>query len=147
MNELETAIYTKLAATSALTTLLSSGTAIYNGKVPQRKGTDGADWPYPCVVFSQASEIDNYALSAATYIDFIYTIKAVTKNPGAAISRSTAGSIDAAIKAALNNASLSISGHSLLSIRRVSGVPPYEEVESGVIYTHKGGQYRIFTTP
>lgn len=137
MNELETAIYSRLAGGTALTTSLG-GTAIYNTTAPQ-----GA--AYPLVLFSLISEVDQYALSAQTATDFIYQVKAITRSPGGSPSRKKAGEIDALVKARLNDAALSVTGHSTLSIRRQTGFA-FDEVDAatGNIYSHAGGNYRVW---
>lgn len=135
MVELEIAIYSKLAADATLTGLLG-GTAIYNGTAPQ-----GAVYPY--VTFSNVSEVDNYTLSAQATFDFLYEVKAVTKSPGGSPSRKAAGEIEARAKAVLNDTTLTVSGRTLLSIRKQSGFT-FDEIDSGVIYSHAGGNYRIW---
>ena len=136
MNALEAAIFTKLAADSTLTGYLG-GTAIYNGIAPQ-----GASYPY--VIFSATSEIDNYTLAAEASQEFLYTVKAVTKSPGGSPSRKSASQIDERCKAVLNNTTLTISGKTLLSIRRATGFK-YDESADGVLYHHVGADYRIWT--
>lgn len=138
MNELETALYAKLAADSTLTGLLG-GTAIYNSLAPQ-------DTDYPIVTFGKVSEIDSYALAGQTVASFVYQVKAITQSPGGSPTRKAAGAIDAQIKATLNDATLTVTGKTCLSIRRESGFA-YDETQAGQIFSHVGGNYRIWTTP
>lgn len=138
MNELAAGIYTTLAGNAGVTTAVG-GTAIHHGTAPQ-----GASYPY--IVFSLPSEVDNYALAQQVSADFLVTVKAVTKSPAVSPSRKKAGEIDAAVKTALNDASIALTGKTLLSIRRQSGFA-YDEQADGVIYTHIGGDYRCMTTP
>ena len=136
MNAIEAGIYAKLAADSTLIGYLG-GTAIYNGMAPQSAAA-------PYVIFSATSEVDNYTLAASATQDFLYTVKAVTKSPGGSPSRKLASQIDERVKATLNDASLTVSGKTLLSIRRATGFK-YDEAVDGVIYHHVGADYRIWT--
>lgn len=139
MNELDAAIYSKLASATALTALLAGTASVYNGMAPQ-----GAATPY--VIFSAASDRDGYTLSAEATVDFIYTVKAVTVSPAGSPSKKAAGAIAAQIKTALNDQPLTIAGRTWLSTRRESSID-YAEPDSSNIYFHVGGNYRIWIDP
>lgn len=134
MSALATALYGKLAADTTLTAMLSGGTAspaIFRDPAPQ-----GATAPF--VVFSFASEVDDYTLGGRAFEDAIYTVKAIDKAPSAA----RAGTIAARIDAVLTDGTLSVSGHTHLYTRRQSSIE-YPEIDQGDRYWHSGGQFRI----
>jgi hypothetical protein len=60
-------------------------------------------------------------------------------------SSDTAEAAQARVQVLLNDASLSISGSTLLYLRRQSDVE-YPEVDNGVRYSHAGALYRLVTT-
>jgi hypothetical protein len=140
VNEVDTAIFNKLAAGTALTGLLAAGTAsIFNTVAPQ-----SAQMPY--VVFARASDRDSYTLAAEATVDAIYTVKAVAKSPAASPTKKAAGAIAAQIKSALNDAPLSVTGKTWLSTRRESNIDYAETNASHIIY-HVGGNYRLWIAP
>ena len=56
--------------------------------------------------------------------------------------RQAAGDIDTQIDSVMQDAALSITGHSLLMCRRESDIYLTED-QQGVVYQHVGGMYRI----
>ena len=65
-------------------------------------------------------------------------VKAIAQSPWP----KTAGDIDTQVDSVMQDASLSITGFSLLSCRREEDIYLVEDQE-GVIYQHVGGLYRI----
>ena len=65
-------------------------------------------------------------------------IKAIDRSPWP----KTAGDIDTQIDSVMQDASLSITGHSLLTCRRQSDNYLIED-EDGIIYQHIGGIYQV----
>ena len=126
---LDTAIYSVLNV-AAVTNEATGG--VFNGIAPMN-----IDPPY--VVFQAMSKIDDYwSYSNGRGAEATYMIKAITRSP----CPKTAGDIDTQIDSVMQDASLSISGFSLLSCRRESDIYLTED-QSGVTYQHVGGLYQI----
>ena len=130
MNDLETAINTKLSAGTALVALLG-GTAIYNTVAPQ-------DAALPFVVFwNAAGREDNTSPRRARTCLYAVVAEADTAL--------VAGAIDAAVDALLHGQSLSITGWSDYWMARELDVSYAERVANGGVIFHRGAQYRIRT--
>ena len=129
MNEVESGLYSKLAAGTALTALLG-GTLIYNGLAPQGRAL-------PFVLFNQQSGVSDN-LTPTRSEDFLYQVKGLSASGMAA-----AGSIASAIDTLLHNTTLTVSGGWVnYSIRRERHIR-YEETETGERICHAGAVYRI----
>jgi len=123
-----TALYSTLAAGTALTTKLG-GTEIYNAIAPQ-----GTTPPY--VVFSYSGGGDDNT-SPRRARSMVYTVKAVsTEGPR------QAGEIDALVDTLLHLQPLTVTGWGNYWTARESDVS-YSQEAGGVIYWHRGAQYRI----
>ena len=120
------ALYSKLAAGTVLTTLLG-GTAIYNALAPQ-----GATPPY--VIFTTSGSDDNSSPRRAR--THLVTIKTVTTD------QANAESIDSQIDALIHEATLTITGWGNYWTSRESDIA-YEQVAGNVIYWHRGARYKI----
>jgi len=68
----------------------------------------------------------------------VYMVKAIDRSPWP----KGAGDIDTQIDSVMQDASLSITGHALLTCRRESDIYLIDD-QAGVIYQHIGGLYRI----
>ena len=127
-NALETAIYGKLAAGSALTSLLAGGSAsIYNGQPPR----EGA---LPWVSFSLASGIEEN-LTPADSQRYVYLVK------GVATSLNTAGLIANQIHALLHSTNLTVTGSTCFWAARETVVRYQETDPAGHVIGHAGGEY------
>ena len=131
MNELWSALWTRLSGGTALTTLLSSGTAsIHHLQVPGGSG-------YPCLTFgvrSGGDEIDN----PHRRVDMTVLIKAIS-NVGA----KEAGAIDSAADTLLHGSPLTVSGWTNTSLMREGERIEYvEATPAGDLFYHVGGVYR-----
>ena len=104
---------------------------VFNGVAPQ--GIDP-----PIVVFQAMSKVDDYFAYTGRGGAAVYMVKAISRSPWP----KEAGDIDTQIDSAMQDASLSITGHSLLMCRRESDIYLVED-QGGVIYQHIGGLYRI----
>ena len=104
---------------------------VYNGVAPQ--GIDP-----PIVVFQAMSKVDDYFSYTGRGGAAVYMVKAISRSPWP----KEAGNIDTQIDSAMQDASLSITGFSLLMCRRESDIYLVED-QGGVIYQHIGGLYRI----
>jgi hypothetical protein len=129
MNALNSALYSRLQTTSAITSQLSGTTAIYNQQAPE-----GAVLPY--VVFSTPSELDENMTQNRTKNNVVY-IRAYSGS-----SAAQAGSIDAAIDTALHLIPLTVTGWSNFWMVREQGIELVETQPSGKIIYSSGANYR-----
>lgn len=125
---LDTAIYTVLNVES-VTDEATGG--VFNGLAPQ--GTEP-----PFVVFQAMSKVDDYFAYTGRGGTAVYMIKVIDRS----VWPKTAGDIDTQIDSVMQDASLSITGHTLLMCRRESDIYLVED-QQGVVYQHVGGLYRI----
>ena len=126
---LDTAVYSVLNVES-VTNEATGG--VFNGIAPQ-----GTAPPY--VVFQAMSKVDEYwSFTGGRGGSAIYMVKAIDRSPWP----KSAGDIDTQVDSVMQDASLSITSHSLLWCRREEDVYLVEDQE-GVIYQHVGGLYRI----
>lgn len=126
------ALYAKLSGAESVTKLLSSSSAIYF-----EQATPEAE--YPLVIFSRSSGTDAYTFAERAWRDQLWLVKAVDRSTSANV----ADEIDAAVDALLTDGTLTISGASLMSMRRASDMPPFAETKDGQMYRHAGGLYKI----
>jgi hypothetical protein len=129
-NLVETALYSKLTGTSAITTLLSSNTAVFN-----QQATQAAALPF--VVFQQMSETDMNE-SPHRSKALLYLVKGI-----ASTGFKQAGDIDNAIDTALHRTTLTVSGWTNYLVRRESSVRYVEPLPGGGNVYHAGGIYRL----
>lgn len=126
---LKKGIYTKLNTTSAVTTLLSSATAIH---YTQAKA--GSPLPYIIFTFAGGSDDGDTLLDSA---DFMYYIK------GVANTAQEAGQIAAAIRDALHNQTFNLDdGWSVYHCQQKELISQVENVDRSQ-YHHRGASYRI----
>ena len=125
---LDTAVYSVLNG-AAVTNEATGG--VFNGIAPQ--GTEP-----PFVVFSAMSKTDDYFAYTERGGQAVYMIKAIDRSPWP----KSAGDIDTQIDSVMQDASLSITGHTLIECRRESDIYLVEDLD-GVTYQHVGGLYRI----
>ena len=131
------ALYGKLAADTTLNNLLATPPAGYSKSIYHMAAPDQA--AYPFVVFNRQSGVPTEAFQRpAAYDTDVWLIKAVDR----ATSADTAEAIAARLNTLLNDTTLSISGASLMYLRRQSDVE-YPEIEDGVQYVHSGALYRL----
>jgi len=130
MNVLNAAIYSRLQTTSAITSLLSGTTAIYNQQAPE-----GATLPF--IVFSTPSELDENMTQNRTKNNVVY-IRAYSGS-----SAAQAGSIDTAIDTALHLIPLTVSGWTNFWMVREQGIELVETQSTGKIIYSAGANYRV----
>lgn len=129
MNELDSALYSRLQGT-AVTSLLSGTTAIYKNQAPE-----GASLPY--IVFNKQSG-SPLNLDANRVDDLLYYVRAYSGN-----SAAQAGSIDAQIDTALHLTPLTVSGWTNIWIAREANVELVSTEPSGRLIHSAGALYRI----
>jgi hypothetical protein len=130
MNAINSALYTRLQTTSAVTTLLSGTTAIYNQQAPE-----AATLPY--IVFSTPSEIDDNDTQNRTK-NILVSIRSYSGN-----SAAQAGSIDNAIDTALHLIPLTVTGWSNFWMAREQGIELVENQPSGKQIYSMNADYRV----
>jgi uncharacterized protein DUF3168 len=137
MNEINTAIYGKLAGDATLTALVSSfqnATSIFHLQAPE-----GADFNY--IVFNKQAETEPND-SRHRIIDLVYQVRAFAKD-GSLPGAKAAQAIDARGQVLLHGATLTISNHTLLKINRIGGLEDATaEPNTDVVYS-AGSLYRV----
>lgn len=129
-NAINAALYSTLSAGTALTTLLSSTTALYNMQAP-----DGATFDY--VVWNvQGGGDDN--MTAHRTKNLVVFVRGYSST-----SAARAGSIDAKIDSLLHKAILSVSGWSNFWSAREEDISTVEVTEAGNTIWCAGGMYRL----
>lgn len=137
---LRRAIYGKLAGDSTLNNLLGApysgySKAIYHQQAPS---TNAA---FPFVVFEKQSGLPTEAFGDPSALETdVWLVKAIDHGTTADIAEAAA----ARIASLLNDAQLTISGSTLLYLRRQSDVE-YLEVTDGEPYKHVGALFRVVT--
>ncbi len=128
MNAIETALYGKLSAATALTTALG-GSFIYNRHAPQGQGL-------PYIVFVHAGG-GHENINPSNLQDHVYLIKAV------AAASQQAGTLDGLVSAALHGTTLTVSGYTNFWTAREEEVQLTEQGAGGTFVYHCGAYYRI----
>ena len=125
---LDSAVYEKLNI-AAVTNEAVGG--VFNQMAPEGTQT-------PFVVFQAMSKVDDYYSYTGRGGTAVYMVKVIDESGWP----KTASNIDTQIDSAMQNASLSITGHSLLECRRESDLYLVENAD-GRTFQHIGGLYRI----
>lgn len=133
------ALYGKLAGDPTLTALLGTPAAGYSQNIYFQQAPQGAT--YPLVVFNKQSGTPREAMGDPSAIEWdVWLVKAVDR----ASTADTAEAIQSRVATLLNDATLSISGATLLYLRRQSDVE-YTETDNGERYIHSGSLFRLAT--
>ena len=133
------AIYGRMAGDTTLNNLLGAPAAGYSKNIYHQQAPAGAQ--YPLVVFQKSSGVPTEAFGDPSAIDTdVWLVKAIGRDTSADPAEAAA----ARIITLLNDAPLSISGSTLLYLRRQSDVEYPEEVD-GQMYQHVGSLYRLVT--
>jgi hypothetical protein len=134
------ALYGKLSGDTTLNTGLGTPPTGYSKSIYYEVAPEGA--AYPLVIFAKSSSVPTEAFGDPSALENdIWLVKAISQDSSA----DTAETAQARIITLLNDASLSISGASLLYLRRQSDVD-YSEVTDGTTYRHAGSLFRLVTT-
>lgn len=134
------ALYGRLASDTTLNNLLGTPAAGYSKSIYHQEAP--ADASYPLVIFNRQSGTPTEAFTDPSALETdVWLFKGVDRNTSA----DNAEAVAARITALLNDATLSISGNSLLYLRRQSDLE-YPETTDGVRYVHAGSLFRLVTT-
>lgn len=127
MNDLKSALRTRLTAATALTALLSGTAAVYHGIA-----LTGATLPYVVYTIATDTELN---VTPSREREFLVDVKAIAANAD------TAGNIEIQIHTAMST-DVSVTGWGVVNQKRERGISLREE-DSGKVYFHEGGTYRI----
>lgn len=134
------ALYGRLAGDTTLNNLLGTPPTGYSKSIYYQEAPAGAAFPF--VVLNKQSGVPTEAFGDPDALDTdIWLVKAIDKDSTA----DDAEAIQSRLQALLNDATLSISGATLLYLRRQSDVE-YSETVAGVTYRHAGSLYRLVIT-
>lgn len=131
MNALNTAIYSRLAGTSAITSLLAEGTA----SIFHLQAKNNAPLPY--IVFSHQGGGDDNETANRTK-NIVSYVRAYS-----GVSALQAGSIDAQIDEALHLVPLTVSGWTDFWLAREEDLETVETEPNGQKIYMQGGFYRV----
>ncbi len=130
MNQVFAALYGTITASTAVTSLLSGTTAVYDTQAPQTA-------VYPLVIFQQqAWRVETVDPNERE--DAYVTVKAISTT-----SFGNAGTIDAALRTLLNGGSLSIASHTNLWQKATEQIRYVETDAAGRSHYHAGHIYRL----
>lgn len=133
------ALYGRMAGDTTLNGLLAAPATGYSKAIYHNQAPAGAQFPY--VIFQKQSGVPTESFGDPDAMDTdVWLVKAVDRDTSADDAEAAA----ARIKALLNDAPLSISGYTLLYLRRQSDVE-YPEVTDGQTYQHVGSLFRLVT--
>jgi hypothetical protein len=138
LTNIRKALYGKLAGDTTLVALLGAPPAPYNKSIYYELAPGNARFPY--VIFQKQSGVPTYAMvnGSSAYEEDLWLFKGVDHKTTADDAEAVAQRIDVL----LQDATLSISGATLMYLRRESGIS-YMEVDSGERYEHAGASYRL----
>jgi hypothetical protein len=133
------ALYGRLAGDTTLNNLLGAPPSGYSKSIYFQQAPATAAFPF--VVFQKTSGVPTETFTVPAFMNGdLWLVKAVARDTTA----DRAESIADRFITLLNDASLSISGASLLYLRRQSDVE-YPEVSDGVLFHHCGAYFRLVT--
>lgn len=134
------ALYGKLAGDTTLNALLGTPATGFSKSIYYQEAPTGAAYPY--IIFDQQSGVPTEAFTDPSALETdVWLVKAIDRNTTADVAEA----IRARCVVLLNDTTLSISGATLLYLRRRSDVR-YPENTDGIQYRHAGSLFRLITT-
>lgn len=131
------ALYGRMSGDTTLNNLLGTPASGFTKAIYFQEAPENA--PFPFVIFSKQSGVPTEAFAdPSAYDTDIWLVKGVDRNTTA----DNAEAIAARLTVLLNDGTLSISGGTLLYLRRQSDVD-YAEITDGITYKHSGSLYRL----
>lgn len=131
------ALYGKMSGDTTLNNLLGAPAHGYAKNIYYQQAPETANFPF--VLFQKQAGTPTETLSDPSALETdVWLVKAVDRNTTA----DPAEAVQARLKGLLNDATLSISGGTLLYLRRDSDVD-YPEVRDGNAYQHAGSLWRL----
>lgn len=130
-------IYGKLAGDTTLNALLAAPPSGYSKSIFYGVAPDSASYPF--VIFNKQDGRPTEAFGDPSAFETdVWMVKAVDRGASADVAES----VQARAAALLNDAALSISGSTVMYLRRQSDMD-YAVDEDGVVYHHAGSLYRL----
>jgi len=133
VNAVDAAIYSALTGDTTVGNKVDD--RIYHGLAPEQK-------TYPFIVFQEVSGLDDYTMTKRATRTLRYQVMCVDKGPSAAVAGQTMDAVDGA----LHDATLTVTSHTTMYVRRDSS-REFTAVESGIVYWHEVAEYLIMITP
>lgn len=131
MSALRDAIVLHLQADSNVTDLATGG--IYPGLPPE------ADQQFPFIsVTAHKAPAANWAFQQVAFEDAVYLVKAIDRST----SSKVVSDINAAVRASLNLATLTITGYSSMGVMWIGDVQ-YDDLEDTEQFQYEGGLYSL----
>lgn len=131
------AIFGKLAGDTTLTGMLGAPPAGKSQSIYYQQAPENATYPFVVINKQAGTPTDTFHTPGAYETD-VWLVKGVDR----ASSADTVEGVQARLIALLNDANLSISGRSLMALRRQSDVDYLENVD-GETYLHAGSLFRV----
>ena len=132
MNEVDTAVYTKLTGDATLLALLHDSGSIYSWQAPDAAALD-------FVIFNDMSDTETNDTRHEIH-NMVYQVRGFSS-----VSMKAAKAIDARIRTLLHEGTLTISGHTVLRMERIGSVRFVENQQSTTKVHSAGGLYRLVT--
>ncbi|MES2867626.1 MAG: DUF3168 domain-containing protein [Actinomycetota bacterium] len=134
MDPVRDALYDRLKADATLMALTADGD-VYHQRAPQNA-------QFPLIVFQRLSAVDEYTFKlTGRMLNALWLAKGIARGDSATPAEQLAARIDVV----LADASLTITGHDLMWLRRESTVD-YLEPDGAESFHHCGGLYRLRTS-
>lgn len=130
MNQVDTAIYSKLTGTGG-----PSVNGVYHGVAPK-------DVTFPIIVFQEITGSDRYTMTKRATKELLYQIMVVAQGASAQAAGDAMDTVDGL----LHDTPLTVTGYSTLYVRRAAS-REFVTVEGGQMYWHVVSDYRIMVTP
>lgn len=132
MNALDQGFYDELSTASAFNTAVG-------GRIHHRQALEGS--AYPLCIFGEQTGIDGQVFAGRSQTNRLYLVKVVDEDE----LGEDAGSAYELADAALEGATLTISGHRQIGKVQREQTIGYSETKNGRTYWHEGGIYRVVT--
>lgn len=131
----DNAIVAKLGGDTALLALMPNGA--YMDEAPQGSTR--------FVIVSLVDAVDHPQFGGRAFEDALYLVKAVALSTTNADIKAAAARIDAL----LDYGTLTVTGYSLMAMRREERVrfQEVDEVDAAIRWQHRGGRYRVMVSP
>lgn len=130
-------IYGKLAGDTTLNNLLATPPSGYSKSIFYEAAPDSAGYPFVLMNKQDGRPTETFGDPSAFETD-IWMVKAIDRGASADVAES----VQARLAALLNDAALSISGSTVMYLRRQSDMDYAEDV-NGVVFHHSGSLYRL----
>jgi hypothetical protein len=131
VNPVRQGIYTKLAATNAVTSKLATTTSIFHARAPENAA-------YPFILFNKQAGTKRRAMGANAFEYEVWLVKAVDRNTTSNLAESIADAVDAA----LDLGTITVSGKTVADLHHVSDVD-YLEADGDQQFRHHGSTFRV----